>query len=164
MPAALPPKTPLGQLIRDARESMIVDLSADGGKGEKHVMSQVELAKLVNVRQQTLSRWEAGIIMPPIDRLPALAAALHLDVNDIFAASVASAGQTEAPAITERRRLDKVESDVERILSVLEVISTRLGIEEPMADQSPAQPVPIRSAARPRRQAPVQAARRQKAR
>lgn len=156
MPAALPPKTPLGRLIRDARESQITDLGPSAGK---HRMSQIELADILGVQQQTLSRWEAGIIMPPIDRLPALAAALQVDVNEFFEAAAKSAGQTGEPqSATERRRIDAVEQDVSEIKSLLEVIATRLGLGV-QAAPDPSAPTPLEGR---RRQAPVQAPRRQR--
>ena len=156
MPAALPPKTPLGRLIRDARESHITDLGPSGGK---HRMSQIELAETLGIQQQTLSRWEAGIIMPPIDRLPALAAALQVDVEEFFRAAAQSAGQTEPATVSERRRIDKVEHAVEEMSALLSVIATRLGIDPAAAD--PAAPTPL--AGRTRR-APVQARRAKKSR
>lgn len=158
MPAALPPKTPLGRLIRDARESRITDLGPSGGT---HKMSQIELADILGIQQQTLSRWEAGIIMPPIDRLPALAAALDVDVQEFFAAAAASAGQSEPATASVQRRIDKVEQAVEEMSTLLSAIATRLGIE-PDAEPAPA-PAPTPLAGR-RRQAPVQARRAKKSR
>ena len=156
MPAALPPKTPLGRLIRNARESIITDFTADGGHGGKHKMTQIELADAIGAKQQSIARWEAGIVMPPYGRLPALAAALNLDVTELVAAAAESSDMpAETPAV--QNRIEQVENDVEEIKGMLGAIAEHLGLSQPAADQS-SQPAPIRSAGR-RRQAPVRALR-----
>lgn len=47
-------------------------------------LSQIELAKKVNVSQQAIAKWESGISMPRSDKLPLLASALKCSINDLF--------------------------------------------------------------------------------
>ena len=47
-------------------------------------ITQVELAAQTGVTQSTISGWESGDCFPEISKLPALMAALHCTVNEIF--------------------------------------------------------------------------------
>jgi DNA-binding transcriptional regulator YdaS (Cro superfamily) len=49
-------------------------------------MSQVAFAKKVGVRQSTVSGWMRGVTLPPSTRLPALAAAIGVDVAELQSA------------------------------------------------------------------------------
>ena len=49
-------------------------------------MTQEELADVVGVSAQTVSKWETGVTMPDVTLLPALAGAFDVTVNDLFSA------------------------------------------------------------------------------
>lgn len=40
-------------------------------------MTQIEFAEMLNVTRQTVSRWEAGTVMPDIDKISDIASILH---------------------------------------------------------------------------------------
>jgi transcriptional regulator with XRE-family HTH domain len=61
------PHKEFGQRVRSLREA-------------RGIVTQAELAQLLGVRQQTVSRWEAGASRPRSEDLPKLAAALKVDV------------------------------------------------------------------------------------
>lgn len=52
-------------------------------------MSQSELARTMGVSHVTVSHWETGVKQPLARRIPALAQALHCDINDLYAADAA---------------------------------------------------------------------------
>jgi transcriptional regulator with XRE-family HTH domain len=60
----------LGRSLQERREELGV--------------GQAELAKLVGVTQQTISRWENGEVVPPPKRLTRLATALSLDLDRLL--------------------------------------------------------------------------------
>ena len=51
---------------------------------EKKLISQVELAKAVGVKQQAVSKWESGNGYPSSKRLALVAKALSCDVSDLL--------------------------------------------------------------------------------
>lgn len=61
-------------------------------------MAQAELARLLGVRQQTISRWEKGTVVPPPKRLAALADVLNLELDPLLS----RAGYLGEPAPTSR--------------------------------------------------------------
>ena len=48
-------------------------------------MTQQELAKSVNIKQNTVSQWESGRRKPPSTILPQLATVLGCTIDDLFA-------------------------------------------------------------------------------
>lgn len=46
--------------------------------------TQAELAKLLGFKQQTVSRWEAGLSRPRVDEMPAIAATLKADLTQLL--------------------------------------------------------------------------------
>lgn len=89
-----------GELLRSRRE-------AQG-------LEQVELARLLGVTQQTVSKWETGVTVPRPARVGALARALALDAGLLHAA----AADSEAPSWDGRGddapagiRLDRLSQD-----------------------------------------------------
>lgn len=47
-------------------------------------LAQEELARLLGVKQQTISRWEKGSVTPPPKRLAALADVLNLELDPLL--------------------------------------------------------------------------------
>lgn len=47
-------------------------------------LTQVQLAKNINVSQQTISLWEAGEAKPRADKLPELAKILGCTIDELF--------------------------------------------------------------------------------
>ena len=48
-------------------------------------LTQQELAEMTGYKSNTaVAFWESGERLPPSDKLPALAAALHCTINDLF--------------------------------------------------------------------------------
>ena len=60
----------LGELITSSRK--------------KYKMTQLELGKILNVSDKTISNWERGAGYPDIRLIMPLADALHVDVRDIL--------------------------------------------------------------------------------
>lgn len=54
-------------------------------------LSQVELAALIGVAQSAVSEWESGKKLPRAAQLPALAAALHCSIDELY-----SSGEEDA--------------------------------------------------------------------
>lgn len=52
---------------------------------EKAEMTQTDLADLIGVVVSTVSEWESGKYNPQIERLPAIAKALKVQVEDLVA-------------------------------------------------------------------------------
>lgn len=50
----------------------------------KKELTQIDLAKLVNVSQQCISMWENGERMPSMKQLLLLAKALECEITDFF--------------------------------------------------------------------------------
>jgi len=48
-------------------------------------ITQVQLAKLLKVRQSTVAMWENGKNKPRADKLPQLAKVLQCSIDDLFA-------------------------------------------------------------------------------
>ena len=47
-------------------------------------ITQVELARCLNVSQANISQWENGEAMPRADKLPELARILQCEISDLF--------------------------------------------------------------------------------
>lgn len=65
-------------------------------------LSQTDLANRLGVKQQLVSKWEAGTGIPTIARIPALAAALDVDAGELLQL-VAEASQAETATIKRDR-------------------------------------------------------------
>ncbi len=51
---------------------------------QKQGITQIELSKALNVQQSTVSMWETGASKPPLDKVSALAQALHVSELQIL--------------------------------------------------------------------------------
>jgi transcriptional regulator with XRE-family HTH domain len=105
-----------GELLRHRRE-------AQG-------LEQAELARLLDVTQQTVSKWETGVTVPRPSRVAALARALELDAGLLHAAaadtdaSIAGrAGRAHAPPAG--IRLERLTQD--ELVTLLEAAWEELG-------------------------------------
>ena len=74
-------------------------------------MNPKELAGLLHVTEQAVSRWESGAAMPTADKLPTIAALLECEVNDLYddetlrAASEAARAAVAAKGAADARAL-----------------------------------------------------------
>lgn len=75
--------TGFGELLRSRREARRLE--------------QVELARLLGVTQQTVSKWETGVTVPRPSRVAALARALELDAGLLHAAAADDDGDVGSP-------------------------------------------------------------------
>ncbi|MHA6298762.1 helix-turn-helix domain-containing protein [Devosia sp. CAU 1758] len=69
-----------------ANYPLLASLIVEGRRAER-IAQQADLAKLVGVSQQTVSRWEAGTSRPRLNQIEALAAILKKDPEDVSAAA-----------------------------------------------------------------------------
>lgn len=53
-------------------------------------LSKAQVARLMQVNQSQVSRWETGEHTPTADRLPQLAAMFHCTIDDLFAKDTAA--------------------------------------------------------------------------
>ena len=51
---------------------------------ERAGLTQFELAKFLNVKQASVSRWECGDSLPSSDKLPELAKILECSIDDLY--------------------------------------------------------------------------------
>lgn len=73
-------------------------------------LSQADLAAQLGVKQQQVSKWESGTATPGVGRLPALASALGVDANEVFAL-VAEAAQAEVVVARQDRLVARQDRD-----------------------------------------------------
>ena len=59
-------------------------------------MTQIDFAEKLNVTRQTVSRWEAGTVMPDIEKIPDIAAVLGVSCDFLLKDDV----DEEEPAIS----------------------------------------------------------------
>lgn len=86
------PMSGFGELLRSRRE-------AQG-------LEQAELARLLGVTQQTVSKWETGVTVPRPGRVGALARALELDAGLLHAAAADGDGGGDSVSWDGLRRDD----------------------------------------------------------
>lgn len=99
----------LGNLIKNGRDGVGI--------------TQVELAVRLGMTQQTISRWEAGKIFPPMEHLPALATAIEVPLDEMLAAAANSAvARSQVSPEPEPLRIEVVESRLDRIEALLSQI------------------------------------------
>lgn len=118
-----PSTVAFGKIIQDAREA------AD--------MTQTQLATALNVQQQTVSRWEAGRMIPRVAIIPDIAKALGLDSDELAAAVVHQA--VDSPPRDVSARLAGVETRMAGMEELLQQIVKRLP-ERGWAPESPQAP------------------------
>ncbi len=63
--------------LTDIRKQLIDAIKQSG-------MTQTELAKKLNIRQQTISQYLSGQVMPALDTFANLCVILDLDANDLL--------------------------------------------------------------------------------
>lgn len=51
----------------------------------KKAMSQAELAEVLHISAQSVSKWENGSSMPDINQLPSIASFFGITIDDLFA-------------------------------------------------------------------------------
>lgn len=51
---------------------------------EKAGMTQKQLADMIHLERSAIAKWESGAVMPAAARLPELATALGVSVDDLF--------------------------------------------------------------------------------
>lgn len=54
-------------------------------------MTQEQLGERIGVSNKTISRWETGNYMPPVDSLKILSEIYHISINEILCGEIASA-------------------------------------------------------------------------
>ena len=84
-------------------------------------LTQIEFAEKLNVTRQTVSRWEAGTVMPDIDKIPDIAEILGVSCDYLLKDDVTDENRTYA-------------SGVSRILSALEGKRVKLSFFDDEAD------------------------------
>ena len=47
-------------------------------------LTQIELAKMLNVDRSTVAKWETAGALPTADKLPKIAKALNCKIDDLF--------------------------------------------------------------------------------
>lgn len=82
---------------------------------DRRAISQVEAAALIGVRQQTISRWAIGELLPAPEYLPVLAKFLHVPVADVKQMRAGARRSRDIGA-----RLDQIENRLSRIETALE--------------------------------------------
>lgn len=50
-------------------------------------LTQLQLAKEINVDRSTIAKWETGSSKPNVNKLPIIAKVLNCSINDLFEAS-----------------------------------------------------------------------------
>ena len=61
-------------------------------------LTQIEFAEKLSVTRQTVSRWEAGTVMPDIDKLSDIAAILGVSCDYLLKDDIGIDSETSAPA------------------------------------------------------------------
>lgn len=59
----------------------------------QHNMTQEQLGERINVTNKTISRWETGVYLPPVEMLQELSELYHISINEIL--SGAKLNETE---------------------------------------------------------------------
>jgi transcriptional regulator with XRE-family HTH domain len=95
------PVSGFGELLRSRREA----------RG----MEQAELARVLDVTQQTVSKWETGVTVPRPSRVSALARALGLDAGLLHAAAADDEDAAAGPGTDARRRAAPAGIRLERL-------------------------------------------------
>ena len=93
--------TGFGELLRSRRETQGLE--------------QAELARLLDVTQQTVSKWETGVTVPRPARVAAIARALELDAGLLHAAAGGDGGNSSPSGRRDHApagiRLDRLSQD-----------------------------------------------------
>ena len=55
---------------------------------QKHGFTQEELASLLDISSQSISKWETGLTMPDISLLPKLSEVFGTTIDDLFDLSI----------------------------------------------------------------------------
>lgn len=63
-------------------------------------MTQIEFAEKLSVTRQTVSRWEAGIVMPDIDKIGDIASLLSVSCDYLLRDDTAEAGVAEPRGVS----------------------------------------------------------------
>ena len=82
---------------------------------KKKKMTQEELAGIIGVSAQSVSKWETGVTMPDIMLLPTLARALGVTVNDLFSTPGIKSGEVswdELPAYAHKMLFELFQAGV----------------------------------------------------
>ena len=87
-------------------------------------MTQQDMADRLSVTRQTVSRWEAGTVLPDIEKLPDIASMLGVSCDYLLKDEM---GEDEMPAVT-------VPSGIGRLLMGLKGSKVKLNFFEDQAD------------------------------
>ena len=71
-------------------------------------MTQNEFAEKLNVTRQTISRWEAGSVLPDIDKISDIASILNVSCDYLLKDDVKEENETQASGILSRLLKDSV--------------------------------------------------------
>lgn len=63
-------------------------------------LSQEELAELLNVSRQTVSKWEQGVGYPEVEKLLLLSNRLNVSLGALMAAEIVLGNNADQPAVT----------------------------------------------------------------
>ena len=71
-------------------------------------ITQVQLAELLGISQQTMNAYEMGHRRVPVSALPVLAQALAVSVEDLIGAQAAAAAKKRGPAPKLQQQMDRI--------------------------------------------------------
>ena len=75
-------------------------------------ITQIEFAEMLNVTRQTVSRWEAGTVLPDIDKISDIATILNVSCDYLLGVSDSN--------LTDHRAVVKELSDIRRRLEEIQ--------------------------------------------
>jgi transcriptional regulator with XRE-family HTH domain len=95
------------------------------GFRKSHGMTQVQLAELMGIAQQTYASWEVGRSRVPVASLPRLARALAVTVADLIGEEAQPARRGPAPRLLQQvERIQRLPKSRQRF--IMEMIDTAL--------------------------------------
>ena len=78
-------------------------------------LTQTELAETLKVRQQVIGSYETGFRKPPIERLPDLAKALDVSLEQLLGKSSIPTTKNTHPKINRNKRTAKIQELLEKL-------------------------------------------------
>lgn len=71
---------------------------------DERKLSQQELADMLDVTRQTVSRWESGKSYPSIPQIAGICRTFHIDANELLDCGENAAAQSEKPTQNEQKK------------------------------------------------------------